>query len=74
MILHWFENLGKDERPPDYLWEDDKGLEMWWATVEANRADDTSISRGPQDADENGDGKPKQMENDHARFLREAMA
>jgi hypothetical protein len=74
MILNWMENLSNDERPPEYLWEDDKGLELWWATVEAKREDGASISRGPQDADEDDSGTPRQMENDHARYLKEAMA
>jgi hypothetical protein len=74
MVLNWLENLTKEERPPEYLWEDDKGLELWWATVEAKREDGTSISRGPTDDDDDDGQTPRQMENDHARYLKEAMA
>lgn len=71
-VLNWLENLSKDERPPEYLWEDDKGLELWWETVEAKRADGTNIDRGITDQDHD-DQIPVQTENDHARFLKEAM-
>lgn len=36
-ILSWHENVTKDEVPPEYLWEDSEGLEMWWASVKDKR-------------------------------------
>lgn len=37
VVLNWHENLQKEEIPPEHLWEDSEGLEMWWATVEERR-------------------------------------
>lgn len=72
-ILNWYENLTEDERPPEYLWEDEPGLEMWWKTVEAKREDGMDTSRGHPDPAQN-DQAQKLTENDHARFLRDAYS
>jgi hypothetical protein len=61
-----------DEVPPEYLWEDEQGLEMWWNTVEDKRNDGMSTSRG--NTDHAHDDQAHMTENDHARFLKEAMA
>jgi hypothetical protein len=47
---------------------------MWWKTVEEKRKDGTTTSRGYTDDPANADQKPQMTENDHARFLKEAMA
>lgn len=68
-ILTWYENLPKEDMPPEYLWEDSEGLEMWWKTVEARREDGVPTSQG--DADPANTDQPRQMvENDVARFLK----
>lgn len=68
-ILTWYENLPKEDMPPEYLWEDSEGLEMWWRTVEDRREDGISTSRGTADHAEND--QPREMvENDVARFLK----
>lgn len=73
-ILSWYEHLPEEERPPESLWEDDKGLEMWWASVEAKREDGMPTSRGPTDPDDDTDQAPHFMENDQARFLKAAYS
>lgn len=72
-ILSWYENLPEEERPPEYLWEDSQGLEMWWASVEAKRSDGVATNRGATDHAQD-DQAPSMTENDHARFLKQAMA
>lgn len=67
------ENLMSDERPPEHLWEDAEGLEQWWAAVDAKRKDGMPTSRGVTDRDQE-DQAPHLTENDHARFLKQAMA
>lgn len=46
---------------------------MWFASVEAKREDGVQTSRGPTDH-ANNDQAPQMAENDHARFLKQAMA
>ncbi len=71
-ILSWHENLQEDEVPPEYLWEDPQGLEMWWKTVEAKREDGMSIrGRGDSSDDAGEDTGPGQAENDLARYLKQ---
>jgi hypothetical protein len=72
-ILSWFENLQEDERPPEYLWEDAEGLEQWWKRVEAKRNDGVETSRGVPDPAQS-DQASKMVENDQARYLREAYS
>ena len=72
-VLSWYENLPSEERPPEYLWADDKGLEMWWQTVEDKRNDGVQTNRGLSDH-AHDDQTPTMTENDHARFLKQAMA
>lgn len=69
-ILSWYENLPKEDVPPEYLWEDGEGLEMWWRTVEDRRNDGVETSRGHTDHDQD-DQAPKMVENDVARFLKQ---
>lgn len=71
-ILSWFENLSKDERPPEYLWDDTEGLNEWWERVEAKRNDGTPTSRGHQDHDPTDAGGQEMVENDQARYLKAA--
>lgn len=72
-ILNWFENLPEDERPPEYIWEDSQGLEMWWKTVDDKRNDGVETNKGHADSAQ--DDQPRVMtENDHARFVKEAYS
>lgn len=32
-ILSWYENRSEDEVPPEHLWEDPEGLNLWWERV-----------------------------------------
>lgn len=68
-MLTWYENLQKDEVPPEHLWEDSEGMEQWWESVEAKREDGGTTTRGRvSDADE--DSSPGMAENDYARYLK----
>ena len=66
-ILSWYENLPKEDVPPEHLWEDSQGLELWWATVEERRELDPLGSGKPSARDEQG---PEMEQNDLARALR----
>lgn len=72
LILSWYENLPEDEVPPEHLWEDSEGLEMWWADVKAKREDGvpTSRGRGGND-DDDDDPAPGMVENDYARYAKQ---
>ncbi len=75
-ILTWYENLQKDEVPPEHLWEDVEGLEQWWKDVEAKREDGAPTSRGQRgqsgdDGDSDGRHEPEMVENDYARFFKQ---
>lgn len=63
--MTWYENLPSDEVPPEYLWEDSAGLEMWWKTVEDKREDGVSTSS------RDDDGPGDMAENDYARYLKQ---
>lgn len=68
-ILNWFENLPKDEVPPEYLWEDSEGLEWWWSAVEEKReSGDDAVSRPGGDED---DQSSSMADNELARFLKQ---
>ena len=62
-ILNWYENLPKKEVPPEHLWEDAEGLDLWWKIVEAKRGDETAS--GYSDAEESD-----MTDNDMAREFR----
>lgn len=63
--MSWHENVTKDEVPPEYLWEDSEGLELWWASVQEKRGIATSSS--PSGRDE----RPSEMEeNELARAFK----
>lgn len=76
VILGWHENLQKEEIPPEYLWEDVEGLEMWWASVEDKRSDGRSESDSsnrqvvPDPDDEDGQHDTGMADNDIARALK----
>lgn len=71
-IINWYENLPEEEVPPEYLWEDPKGLEMWWKTVEAKREDGQGLSTsGRKDDDDDSPDAPGMAENDIARYLKQ---
>jgi hypothetical protein len=36
-ILAWHENYPSEEVPPEYLWEDPEGLDMWFKKIMAQR-------------------------------------
>lgn len=75
IVLSWYENLPKDEVPPEYLWEDSEGLEQWWSWVDDKRSDGresvapANRSRSASDDDEEHQD-PGMAENDLARFLK----
>lgn len=62
-VINWYENLPKEEVPPEHLWADAEGLELWWKRVERNREDGTT----GKDYD---DDDPGMAENDIARSLK----
>ena len=69
--MNWYENLPKSEIPPEYLWEDVDGLEMWWNTVNERR--DEKYSGGNYRQSGGGDEPEQEMaDNDLARFLKES--
>ena len=73
-ILNWHANLPKDERPPEYLWDDAKGLELWWQRVEAARSDGVSTSafnRSSESDSGSSGAAPQVVENDLARMLKQ---
>jgi hypothetical protein len=37
VILHWQENLVRDEMPPEWMWCIDHELEIWFERIEAER-------------------------------------
>lgn len=63
-IISWHENLAKNEVPPEHIWEDGKGLELWWARLEELR----ESGRPPGSGDE---PVPEMAQNDLARAFRE---
>lgn len=67
-ILNWFENLPKDEVPPEHIWEDSEGLELWWKRVEAKRND--GVSSGSSDDD---DEDSEMVDNDLANQFRKLV-
>lgn len=69
IVLTWHENLQKEDVPPEYLWEDSEGLEMWWKTVEDRQEDGRSTTRGR--ADDSDEEAPGLQENDYARYLKQ---
>ena len=36
-ILHWQENLTRDEMPPEWMWSVDHELEIWFERVQEER-------------------------------------
>lgn len=69
-ILAWYENLQKDEQPPEYLWEDPEGLEQWFKAVEEAREDGMATKRGLSDHDPD-DQTPHMTGNEYARFFKD---
>lgn len=67
-ILNWYENLPKNEVPPEHLWEDAEGLDLWWKRVEAKRNDGTSS------ASSSDDETPELVDNDMGREFRKMMS
>lgn len=49
IVLNWHENLSSEDIPPEHLWEDAEGLEMWWKTVEDRRKDGDDSPRSSRD-------------------------
>lgn len=71
-IIGWHENLSTDEVPPEYLWEDSEGLELWWADVKARREDNMPMpNRGSSRSDDDDEHPDSGMaENDLARAFK----
>lgn len=70
-IWGWYENLQKEDVPPEYLWEDSEGLEMWWNTVNARKEDGMPTSTGYSDPAHDDRGGQEMVQNDLARFLKD---
>lgn len=70
-VLTWYENLQKEEVPPEHLWEDPEGLEQWWQWVEDKHADGRdSVAPTNRLGSDDDDPDPGMAENDLARFLK----
>lgn len=75
-VLTWYENLQKEDVPPEYLWDDAEGLEQWWEMVEQRRQDgqgtDRLAGRSERSSESDGDDDqdPGMAENDYARFFK----
>lgn len=65
-ILDWFENLMKEEIPPEWMWPIDHELELWFEEVERKR-DERYPSHGDSSGDESGG---HMMVNELAKDLR----
>ncbi len=66
-MLDWYENLQKDEIPPEWMWPFDDELEVHFDQVEEDRKNRTSS--GSQTANDSGDGG-RMMSNELARGKR----
>lgn len=64
-ILAWFENNSKDDVPPEHLWEDPEGLELWWERVRDRR--ERGVTGRPDDDSTDED----LAENELARAFKE---
>lgn len=60
-ILSWYENLGIDELPPQWMWHLDWELETWFEQVDAQR-------KNPRASDDREE--VPMMSNEHAAHLR----
>lgn len=74
-VLTWYENLQKEDVPPEYLWDDAEGLEQWWQMVEERRKDGQPTDRGDRserssESPDDDDQDPGMAENDYARFYK----
>lgn len=56
IILSW-DNLPKDERPPENIWGDDRAIKEWFDAVEANRKTDADPDRQIEDPVDNAAAK-----------------
>ena len=72
-ILNWHENLSKEDVPPEYLWEDARGLEQWWDDVRARQEDGVATKRGRSSSRDDDDptDSDEMVENDLARYLKQ---
>lgn len=67
MVLAWFENHGKEDTPPEHIWEDPEGLEEWWEMVKERKEAQFSGRSAPS-----GDTSAEEMEdNELARAFKE---
>lgn len=65
-MLSWYESYAEEEVPPENIWEDTEGLDLWWERVADKRKDPDSA----RSSDDNEDD-PKMISNDLARELRD---
>jgi hypothetical protein len=65
--LDWFSNYSKEEIPPEHLWEDVEGLDLWFGRVSEDRETQSEGTGVPDnfDADDEALG-----DNELARALR----
>lgn len=66
-ILSWHENYPSDEVPPEYLWEDPEGLDMWFKKVMQKREEQASGTGVPDNFEPDDDPLG---DNELARALR----
>ncbi len=68
-VLGWFENLQKDETPPEWMWPFDDQLNEWFDQVERDRNDKYG---GGNDRDELSSQGGIVLENEYAADMRRA--
>lgn len=46
-ILGWYENSTEQDIPPEHIWDDAEGLDLWWKKVRARQ--EAEYSSGADD-------------------------
>lgn len=65
-MLSWYEVYAEKEVPPENIWEDSEGLDLWWKDVEERR---NSTDDEPDEPSPGYESTPM-LSNDLARELR----
>ena len=60
----------EDEVPPEQIWEDQQGLEQWWAAVKDKRDSGSGMPSKSSSSEESDDGE-EWGSNDLARILKD---
>lgn len=66
-MLSWYEAYAEEEVPPENIWEDSEGLDLWWKEVDRKRKEKAE----DPESQSSGDDDPKMISNDLARELRD---